>query len=94
MLGRVLDATSGKLAERIAFEQLKVLETSADARSVTSVTGRLESVVTVLKNLFRAVGADASADVDAGVAAQKRSADLEPLRLLLSSLRCRDPGNN
>jgi two-component system chemotaxis sensor kinase CheA len=89
--GRVVDTISGELARRIAFEQVKVLETSTDSRSVA---GRLDSVAAVLKNLFRAVGADASADVDAGVAALRRSNDLEPLRVLASSLGSRVPENN
>ena len=84
-------ATHRELAHKIALQQVKILETSADAKSIT---GRLESVAEVLKNVFRAVAADASAEVDAGVAAVALSNDIGQLRALVSTLDSHSLANN
>jgi two-component system chemotaxis sensor kinase CheA len=77
------DAGHRDLAQRIALEQIKVLETAADP---ATTRGRLESAAAVLQNLFHAVDGGVAAEVEAAVAFFEKSNDLGPLRALAVSL--------
>ena len=72
------------LAHRIALEQIRVLETPAAA---AVVSGRLDSAMTVLKNLARAVGDAAMLTAaDEALAALRKTGDLGPLRAVAERL--------
>ena len=79
------DAADRALAEKIAREQIKVLETPADP---PIAQGRKASVGAVLRNLSQAVDAGPAVEsgVDAALAALDQRDDLGPMRALADAL--------